>query len=126
LKRLILPVNELHQDDPTLSAYYHRVGNSPENMPWDSSLNQDVYAAVQRHVLLTLKLAVDDKQKFDLSTPKRGSSAYHRILEVVPSSERIIHDIDKVFESMLIVQKARGVHCHGVGSRNYGVRHTSQ
>ena len=124
LKRWILPVNELHQDDPTLSAYCHRpVGNSPENMPWDSSLNQDVHAAVQRHVLLTLKLAVDDKRKFDLSTPKRGSSAYHRILEVVPGSRRIIHDVDKVFESMEIVRLALGVHCPGVGSRNYGIRH---
>jgi hypothetical protein len=92
-------------------------------MPWDSSLNQDVHAAVQRHVLLTLSLAVDDKHKFDLSTPNRGSSAYHRILEVVPSSNRIIHDIDKVFESMQIVWLARGVHCPGVGSRNYGLRH---
>jgi hypothetical protein len=124
LKRWILPVNELHQDDPTLSKYYHRpVGNSPENMPWDSSLNQDVHAAVQRHVLLTLSLGVDDKRKFDMSTPKRGSSAYHRILEVVPSSERIIHDVNKVFESMEIVRLALGVHCPGVGSRNYGVRH---
>jgi hypothetical protein len=88
-----------------------------------SSLNQDVHVVVQRHVLLTLKLAVDDNKKFDLSTLKRGSWAYHRILEVVPNSNRIIHDVDKVVESMLIVKSALGVHCPGVGSRNYGVRH---
>jgi hypothetical protein len=50
---------------------------SPENMPWDSSLNQDVHAAVQWRVLLTLALGVHDKHKFDMSTPKRGSWAYH-------------------------------------------------
>jgi hypothetical protein len=62
IKRWILPVNELHQDDPSLSKYCHRlVGNLPQNMPWDSSLNQDVHVAVQRHILLTLKLAVDNK-----------------------------------------------------------------
>jgi hypothetical protein len=124
LKRWILPVNELHQDDPSLKKYFHRpVGNSPENMPWDSSLNQDVHAAVQRHVLLTLALGVHDKRKFDMSTPKRGSWAYHRILEMVPSSARIVHDVNKVFESMEIVRLALGVHCPGVGSRNYGVRY---
>jgi hypothetical protein len=78
LQRWILPVNKLHQHDPALSKYWHRpVGNSPDNMPWDSSLNQDVHTAVQQHILFTLKLAVDDNRKFDLSTPKRGSSAYH-------------------------------------------------
>jgi hypothetical protein len=55
-------------------------------------------------------LAVDDKRKFDLSTPKRGSSAYHRILEVVPS-------MDKVFESMLIVKFALGIHCQEWGAK---------
>jgi hypothetical protein len=59
LRRRILPVNECHQNDPALSKYWHRpAGNSPENMPWDSSLNQDVHAAMQQHILLTLKLAV--------------------------------------------------------------------
>jgi hypothetical protein len=122
LKRWILPVKELHQDDPTLKKYFHRpVGNLPENMPWDSSLNQDVHAAVQRHVLLTLALGVHDKRKFDMSTPKRGSWAYHRILEMVPSSDQIVHDVNKVFELMETVCLALGVHCPGVGSRNYGV-----
>jgi hypothetical protein len=83
-----------------------------------------VHAAVQQHILLTLKLAIDDKQKFNLSTPKRGSSAYHRILEKIPSSKRIIHDVDKVFDSMLIVRCAPSVHCPGVGSRNYGRRYS--
>jgi hypothetical protein len=58
-----------------------------------------------------------------LSTQKRGSSAYHRILDFVPSSKRIIHDIDKVFKSTFIVKLALGIHCPGVGSQNYGVHH---
>ena len=63
LERWILPVNKLHQDNLTLSKYSHQpVGNSPENMPWDSLLNQDAHSAVQQHILLTLSLAVKDSR----------------------------------------------------------------
>jgi hypothetical protein len=40
---------------------------------------------------------------------------------MVPSSDQIVHDVNKVFESMETVRLALGVHCPGVGSRNYGV-----
>jgi hypothetical protein len=86
-----------------------------------------VHAAVQRHILLTtLKLVtVTESQIFDLSSPKSCSSADHQILEVVPSSEQIIHDVDQVFDSMLIVRLASDIHhCPGVGSRNYEIQYT--
>jgi hypothetical protein len=40
---------------------------------------------------------------------------------MVPSSDQIVHDVNKVFESMEIVLLALCVHCPGVGSQNYGV-----
>ena len=61
------------------------------------------------------------KAKFDLSTPKRGSHAYCRILHPVtggvPSSHRILRDVDKVFESMAMVMKAQGIKIDGLGNR---------
>ena len=124
-KRWILPVNGLHTDNlPYLKQYlFQPVGNSPENMPWDTSLNQDLHKCVERHISLTYELSVDDKRKFDMSTPVRGAMAYKRILEYVPTSERICHDVNKVFESVDIVRKAGGKRCHGVGNSNYGKRH---
>ena len=47
LKHWILPECGLHQDQPGLKDYWHRpVGNSPELMPWDCSLNKDLQDAV--------------------------------------------------------------------------------
>ena len=123
-KRWILPENDLHSDDQSLSAYLHRpVGNSPENMPWDTSLNQDVKKAVEHHVNLTHELEENDPKKFSISTPNRGSSAFLRVLEEIPTSKRIIHDVKKVLVSLEIVRKARGRKVQGVGNSNYGKRH---
>jgi hypothetical protein len=73
-ERWILPANGLHTDDATLKYYYCKpVGNSPEMMPWDTSLNQDVKCAVDRHVMNTADFSEDDPLKFSLSTPKRGA-----------------------------------------------------
>ena len=75
-KHWILPINGLSEDYPDLKAYIgHPVGNCPENMPWDTSLNNDLDEAVNSHVSMTFELQ-DCPRKFDLSTPKRGVSAY--------------------------------------------------
>jgi hypothetical protein len=63
-----------------------------------------------------------DEEKFDLSTPAKEWSAYRRVLETVPSSDRIIQDIEKVLRSLEIVQEKKGVRCGGVGNTNYGRR----
>jgi hypothetical protein len=75
--RWVLPENELHSDDPALKAYLFRpVGNSSENLRWDTFLNQDVKAGVEKHVTMTHDLNESDPRKFSLSTPQRGSSAF--------------------------------------------------
>jgi hypothetical protein len=112
--RWIHPLNKLHQDQPDLKAYYNRpVGDRPENMPWDNTLNQDVHVSVNQHVLFTSKYEEDDERKFSLSTPNRASYAYRRILHpvtgVVPSSDRIIHDVELVFESLMKIHHAKGI-----------------
>jgi hypothetical protein len=120
-ERWILPANMLHNDDASLKYYYCKpVGNSPEMMPWDTSLNQDVKCAVDRHVMNTADFSEDDQLKFSLSTPKRGARAFKRVLKGVPSSERIVHNVTKVIASMVIFQAKPGVLDQGVGNRNTG------
>jgi hypothetical protein len=92
-------------------------------MPWDTSLNQDVKCAVDRHIMNTADFLEDDPLKFSLATPKRGARAFMHVLEGLPSSEHIIHDVTKVIALMVIVQAKSGVLVQGVGNRNNGVRH---
>jgi hypothetical protein len=111
--RWIHPVNELHQDQPDLKVYWGRpVGDRPENMPWDNNLNQDAHLMVSHHVMFTSSYEEDDERKFSLSTPKRASYAYRRILDpdtgIAPSSERILHDVDLVFVNLMKIHEAEG------------------
>jgi hypothetical protein len=125
-ERWMLPANGLHTDDPSLKHHFCKpVGNSPQMMPWNTSLNQDVKYAVDRHVMNTADFEEDDPLMFSLSTPKRGARAFMRILEGGPSGERIIHDIKKVVGSMVLVQAKSGVLVQGVGNTNMGGRHES-
>ena len=111
--RWIHPINKLHQDQLDLKAYFYRpVGDRPELMPWDLSCNQDIHLAVMRHVLFTSMYAEDDERKFSLSTPRRTSYAYRRLLHpvtgVVPSSHRICHDVLQVFDNLMKIYKDEG------------------
>jgi hypothetical protein len=70
-KRLrLLPVNMLSEDEKDLKNYLkHPIGNSPEMMPWDCSLNKDIKDAIMRHVCYMCHLSENDICKFSLSTP---------------------------------------------------------
>lgn len=101
------------------------VGNSPELMCWDSSLNKDVDDSFNYHRALTVQLPRDDPKKFCKSTTSRMDSGYLRLLDPshgtagVPSSERIIQDIQKCMGShLLAIIKAKGAVVHGLGSRS--------
>jgi hypothetical protein len=72
--------------------------------------------------ILTHELADDDPKKFNLSTPKRGSWACQRVLQIYPGSTRIKQDILKVFDSMAKVRKAGGILVEGLG-KNYARRY---
>lgn len=91
---------------------FNPLGNSPEFMPWDAHLNQDVHSSVDHHVLLTKNLEPDDRKKFALSTPKLMSNAYNRLLHpttgVTPTPQRIIQDITIVLHAMEAVKNNNG------------------
>jgi hypothetical protein len=70
-KRWLLPLNGLSTD---LKAYVGRpVGNSPELMPLDCSLNQNIHVAVDQHATYKSSLPESDLRKFGTSCPGRGT-----------------------------------------------------
>ena len=96
-KRWVLPVNDLNKE-ADLRIYSERpVDNSPEFMPWDCSLNNDLKLCSNRHVIFTNNLPDEHPNKFSMSTPKRGAHTWmcrlHPDSVCVPSSKRIVEDI---------------------------------
>jgi hypothetical protein len=116
------------------------IGNSPEMMPLDASLNKDVDDGVHSHIVFTNGLAPDNPQKFCMTTPVRGSFAYRRVWNSpviagsesgeidpggTPSSTRIIQDIDKFTTSCMSIYNHKGTVVPGLGTRN-GHRHEAE
>jgi hypothetical protein len=130
LKHWFLPELDLNKG----TCYAGRpVGNSPELMPLDASLNKDVDDAAHRHIVFTHCLEDDNPQKFTMSTPHKGSRAYQRVWnspavpafetgEIVeggaPSSTRIIQDIDKFLLSAHTIFRHKGIVVDGLGTRH--------
>jgi hypothetical protein len=71
---------------------------------------------------MTHDLDKSDTRKFSLLTLQRGFLAFMRVLEWVPSSEWIIHDVKNVFKSLEIVRTENGTKLDGVGNTNVGVQ----
>ncbi|EJK62102.1 hypothetical protein THAOC_17300, partial [Thalassiosira oceanica] len=130
LKRWILPELGLNDD---LGFGGRPVGNSPEFMPWDASLNKDVHESVRRHCVLcrsTLRRQdrLNDERRFSLATPKLGVATYLRIIDprpfvgVSPTPRRIVQDIEGAWNAMFVVYQHRGVYVEGLATRT-GHRH---
>merc|ERR1719276_261471 len=104
LKRWILPSNDLYSGDIEFKKRYsdNPLGNSPEFMPWDTHLNQDVHSSHDFHVSSTIHLPDDHPRKFSGSTPKRMAHSYQRILHptegVSPTDGRILQDINRILQ----------------------------
>ena len=102
LGKWILPSHNLYDNLDEIKKKYKNnpLGNSPEFMPWDAHLNQDVHSSVDYHCLVSKSMADDDPKKFCGSTPKRLAFSYQKILHpttgVCPSSTRIMQDIKRV------------------------------
>ena len=103
----IIPVQGLKSG----TVYANRLpGNSPELMPLDSSLNQDIHNAVNQHVIWTHHLNPGDpgfETKFSHATPKQQTSAFLRLLEPghgpeagTPLFSRICQDIGKFIPAL--------------------------
>ena len=112
-KHWVLPEQGLfsRDHDSELKAYAGRpVGNSPELMPLDNSLNRDIHTAVQKHIAMTNTLDDNDSRKFSLSTPKKGTVAYLKILNsgCAPREDRIIQDVFKFEGACLLIMELDG------------------
>jgi hypothetical protein len=83
-------------------------------MPWDTSLNKDLHDAIKYHVAATANFRKADTRRFDMTTPKRGTEAYRRVLQVYPLPEWVIQDVDKVFLSLKMVWDTKGIKVDGV------------
>ena len=115
LERWILPSSDLYDNLPIQARKSYQgkpVGNSPEFMPLDTHLNQDLHSSHDYHATLTQYLKDDDPRKFDGSTHKRLSHSYHRLYHpetgVAPTSSRIIQDVTRVLSSLQKVLDAKG------------------
>jgi hypothetical protein len=73
IQRWILPLNELNGGTIYLRC---PTGDSPEGMPLETSLFNDVHHCVNGHVMITEALPVSDERKFSLTTPKKVASTY--------------------------------------------------
>ena len=100
-------------------------GNSPEFMPLDTTLNQDIHEAVNTQVAATYFLPKNHPLKFSLATPATIEHAYGRVHcpnyekqnSAIPTNRRIKQDINKVFFALLTVMKANGKVVQGLASR---------
>ena len=119
LHRWLLPLNWLHYGT---SYAGHPVGNSPEFIPLDNSLNRDILHSFLMHSVLSSNIVnaeETNKEKrnmcFSYSTPREISRGLKRIWDskmVTPPSVMIIKDVDlslKVLEIVIrkMVQQLR-------------------
>ncbi|OQR86050.1 hypothetical protein ACHHYP_20518 [Achlya hypogyna] len=108
------------------------VGNSPELMPWDSSLNKDLKDQLKRHVMFTYGFNSDDPRKFSKATPQSIEDAVRRLLLPsddpavgAPSGRHIVEDVVKCTgRNLLAIIDADGAVVHGLGKvRTHLPRH---
>ena len=77
-KRWLLPKNNLNGG----TTYSGRpVGNSPEFMPLDNALNNDIQQSLSLHCAITLELDDNDERKFSMRTPNEISKGIRRIFQ---------------------------------------------
>ena len=105
------------------------MGNSPELMPLDNSLNQDLHEGVRFHVSVStmyFERGETDPRIFLLTTPAQVSSAYERGWEIFPFDKRIIQDIKRVDGAHFAIVEHEGVYVEGLAGSTKGKRHTSR
>ena len=104
------------------------VGDSPEFMPLDNSLNRDILHSLYFHCVLSRFVldgeGTDEEERnmcFSFSTPKEIARGLKRIWESkmgTSSSARIIQDVDLALKALEIVYLANGAAVEGLADRN--------
>ena len=87
-------------------------GNSPELMPWDTSLNKDVDDCVSYSTRLSRH-----NLREQASAYKRGMDPALGIEKGAPTSNRICQDIRKFILALTGIRDAHGICVQGFGSR---------
>jgi hypothetical protein len=90
-------------------------------MPLDTSLNLDIHKSAKEHNLLSMAICthgVADNCLFSMATPKEAARCYKHILDlitgVVPTSERILQDVNKAINAVQAIFEAEGVYVPGL------------
>ena len=105
------------------NSYANRpVGNLPELMCLDMSLNKDVWESLQMHVTMTQKLDKNDPRRFSNAPPNKVVKSIRWLLnpdeiDIVPTSTHIFQDIDRVDFSLKEIMKAKGTVVPGLCER---------
>ena len=122
MKHWLLPVGECNAG----TVYYGRpVGNSPELMPWDCSLNQDVHTCVEFYSSVCRWYGKDHPlypSRFSKASYSIMRDSYLRVLDpetgVCPSSDRIVQDITRCWgEHLDLICAYKGGAVPGIGNR---------
>ena len=125
LHRWLLPLNGLQDGTP----YAGRpVGNSPEFMPLDNSLNRDILQPLRFHCVLSQaiidgKETTEEERKlcFSFSTPREIVRGLKRLWDSkigTPSSARIIQDVNLALKVLEIFYRENGAAVEGLADRN--------
>jgi hypothetical protein len=78
LKYWLLPLKKLQGG----TRYHDSIpGDSPNLMPLDKTLNQDIHSSARYHVAITSHLPKDDPHTFSFAIPKEISRAYLRLVD---------------------------------------------
>ena len=83
--------------------------SSPEFMPLDRHLFNDVKLATTRNVSLTRMLPNDDNTKFWFNTPKRVFQSLAKTWQYSPTHSRIVEDIFGFYISIDLVVESKGI-----------------
>jgi hypothetical protein len=84
------------------------MGDSPELMPLDRHLFNDVKYGCKLNVGATRWLPNEDARKFLFNTPSNAWKSICRTWEISPTSDRIIEDVDEFFTSVDEIVSSRG------------------
>ena len=96
-----------------LSKYYRNAlpGDSPELMPLDSHLFNDIKDGVSRNMAFSFFLADDDPDKYSLRTPKHAFAAIQRtIMKGYPGAYQIRQNIERIPETLNRIISSKGVY----------------
>jgi hypothetical protein len=101
--------------------------NSPELMPWDTSLNKDIDDCAARHVTAGYGLkegGLRYSTRFSRHTLREQTGAYKRVMDPAlgmekgaPTSNRICQDVRIFIVSLTGICDTRGICVQGFGSR---------